>query len=185
MDTQALKKENKELRKRVRELNKLVTIDFLTKVYNRRAFSEFFRAIYQEQKWTVQHKTRRARQSRCALIIIDIDDFKKFNDQFGHLYGDKVLRKVAKFLKDSVRDCDIAARWGGEEFAIIMKGVSLAQARKRAKVMLEKARQQLPVTFSIGLAECRADRTLQQTFVKTDKALLKAKKQGKNQIIVG
>jgi len=83
------------------------------------------------------------------LFLIDIDNFKKFNDKFGHLFGDKILKKTAKFLKNSVRGFDIVSRWGGEEFTIILKGTNLEQAKK------------------------------------VDKALLKAKKQGKNQIVIG
>jgi len=185
MNTQVLKKENKKLRKEIEKLNRLVTIDFLTKVYNRRAFSQFFKIVYEELKWATRHKTRRSQKSQFSLIIIDIDDFKKFNDKFGHLYGDRILKKVAKFLKDSVRDFDIVARWGGEEFAIILKGANLSQAQKRAKIILERAREHLPVTFSIGITQCNPEYSLKQIFQKADKALIKAKKQGKNQIVIG
>jgi len=67
------------------------------------------------------------------LLLADIDDFKKINDQLGYLQGDKILKQVAKFLKQSVRDFDIVARWGGEEFAIILKEITLQQAKKRQK----------------------------------------------------
>ncbi len=180
-----LKEENQRLKKKIERLKKLTTVDFLTKLYNRRAFSQFFKTVYEELKWATKHKTRRSQKSQFSLIIIDIDDFKKFNDKFGHLYGDKILKKVAKFLKDSVRDFDIVARWGGEEFAIILKGVNLSQAKKRAKIILERSREYLPVTFSIGVTQCNPKYSLRQIFEKTDKALIKAKKQGKNQIVVG
>ena len=185
MNTQILKKENQKLKKEIEKLNKLVTIDFLTNLYNRRAFSQFFKTVYEELKWTTKHKTRRSQKSQFSLIIIDIDDFKKFNGKFGHLYGDKILKKVAKFLTDSVRDFDIVARWGGEEFAIILKGVNLSQARKRAKIILERSREYLPVTFSIGVTQCSSEYSLRQIFEKADKALMRAKKQGKNQIVIG
>ena len=179
-----LKKENKELKKEIERLNKLTTLDFLTNLYNRRAFSQLFKTIYEELRWITGHKTRRSRKSQCSLIIIDIDDFKKFNDKFSHLHGDKILKKVAKFLKDSVRDFDIVARWGGEEFAIILKDVNLSQVQKRAKIILEKARKNLPVTFSIGITQCNPEYSLRQIFEKVDKALLKAKAKGKNQIVI-
>jgi len=185
MDIKVLKKENQKLKKKIEKLNKLVTIDFLTKLYNRRAFSQFFKIVYEERKWAIKHKTRRSQKSQFSLIIIDVDDFKRFNDKFGYLYGDKVLKKVAKFLKDSVRDFDIVARWGGEEFAIILKDVNLFQAKKRANIILEKSRDYLPVTFSIGITQCNSKYSLRQIFKKTDRALMKAKKQGKNQIVVG
>ena len=185
MNIQVLKKENQKLRKEIERLNKLVTIDFLTKLYNRRAFSKSFKIVYEELKWATKHKTRRSQRSQFSLIIIDIDDFKKFNDKFGHLYGDKILKKVAKFLKNSVRDFDVVARWGGEEFAIILKDVDLSQAKKRTKIILEGARDYLPVTFSIGITQCNQKYSLKQIFEKADEALMKAKKQGKNQIVVG
>ena len=180
-----LKRENKKLKKEIEKLNKLTTLDFLTKLYNRRAFSQFFKTVDEELKWVAKHKTRRSQKSQFSLIIIDIDDFKRFNDKFGHLYGDKILKKVAKFLKDSVRDSDIVARWGGEEFAIILKGTNLSQAQKRAEIILERAKEHLPVTFSIGITQCNPEYSLRQIFEKTDKALLKAKERGKNQIVVG
>jgi len=185
MNIQLLKKENKELKKEIKKLNRLITVDFLTKLYNRRAFSQFFKTVYKELKLATKYKTRRSQKSQFSLIIIDIDDFKKFNDKFGHLYGDKILKKVAKFLKGSVRNFDIVARWGGEEFTIILKGTNLSQAQKRAKIILERAREYLPITFSIGVTQCNPECSLRQTFEKVDKALLKAKKHGKNQIVVG
>lgn len=185
MNIQILKKENQKLKKENEKLNKLITIDFLTKLYNRRAFSKIFKEVYQEAKWTAKHKTRRSQKSQFVLFFIDIDDFKKFNDKFGHLYGDKILKKVAKFLKKSVRNFDIVARWGGEEFSIILKDANLFQGKKKAKILLEEARKRLPVTFSIGIIQCNPEYSLKQIFQKADKALLKAKKQGKNQIVVG
>jgi len=116
--------------------------------------------------------------------LIDIDDFKKFNDKFGHLFGDKILKRTAKFLQKSVRDFDIVARWGGEEFAIILQEVNLEQARKRAKIILENCRKNLPITFSISVIQSNPKYSARQLFNKVDKTLLKAKKSGKNQIVV-
>ena len=117
--------------------------------------------------------------------MIDIDDFKKFNDKFGHLYGDKILKKTAKFLQKSVRDFDIVARWGGEEFAIILQEATLEQAAERAEIILKKCRKSLPITFSIGIIQSNPKYSARQIFHKVDKALLKAKKHGKNQVVVG
>jgi diguanylate cyclase len=182
---QTLKKENQKLKKEIEKLKSLATIDFLTQLYNRRAFSKFLQRACQEVKWSTKHKTRRQQKPRFSLLLIDVDDFKKFNDEFGHLYGDKILKKTAKFLKDSVRDFDIVARWGGEEFPIILRGMSFEQAKKRAKNILKKAQKELPITFSIGVIQSNPKYSAKQIFEKVDKALLKAKKQGKNQIVMG
>lgn len=180
-----LTKENQGLKKEIEELKELVTIDFLTKVYNRRTFSEFLDHACREVKWTAEHRNHRRREEYFSLLLIDIDDFKKFNDKFGHLYGDKVLKNVAKFLQKSVRDFDIVARWGGEEFAIIVQEAVLEQAIRRAKIILKNAKKHLPVTFSIGVIQSNPKYTARQIFEKVDKALLKAKKRGKNQVIIG
>jgi diguanylate cyclase (GGDEF)-like protein len=182
---QILKKENQKLKREIEKLKDLTTIDFLTKLYNRRAFSRFLQRACREVKWSVKHRTRRRQNPQFSLLLIDIDDFKKFNDEFGHLYGDKILKKTAEFLQESVRDFDIVSRWGGEEFPIILRGISFKQAKKRAENILKKAQKQLPVTFSIGVIQSNPKYTAKQIFEKVDKALLKAKKRGKNQIVIG
>ncbi len=182
---QILKKENQKLKKKIEKLKDLVTVDFLTKLYNRRAFSNFLQRACQTIKWSVRHKTRRQQRTQFSLLLIDIDDFKKLNDEFGHLYGDKILKKTAKLLKESVREFDIVSRWGGEEFPIILQGTNLNQAKKRAKTILKKAQKELPVTFSIGIIQSNPKYSPKQIFEKVDKALFKAKEKGKNQIIVG
>ena len=117
--------------------------------------------------------------------MIDLDDFKIFNDKYGHLSGDRILKKTAKFLQKSVRDFDIVSRWGGEEFAIILQEATLKQAEKRAKIILKNAQKKLPVTLSIGVTQSNPEYTSRQIFHKVDKAVYRAKKQGKNQVVVG
>lgn len=178
-----LEQENQKLKKEITTLKGLVTIDFLTRIYNRHAFSEFLKHACREVKWTAEHQNFRQRKEYFSLLLIDIDDFKKFNDKFGHLHGDKILKKVAAFLKKSVRDFDIVARWGGEEFAIILQEANLGQAWKKAEIILKNTRKKLPVTFSIGVIESNPKFSANQIFKKVDKATYKAKKQGKNQIV--
>ena len=180
-----LKKENKQLKEEIEKLKDLVTIDFLTKVYNRRAFSHFLKSACKEVKWTAEHMSRRQRREHFSLMVIDLDDFKKFNDKFGHLYGDRILRKVANFLSSSVREFDIVARWGGEEFAIILQEANLEQAKKKAEAMLKSAQKKLPLTFSIGVVESDPKYSPAQIFKKADKAVYTAKEQGKNRVIAG
>jgi len=180
-----LKKENQELKKEIERLKGLVTVDPLTRVYNRRAFSHFLQALCREVKWTNENMSKRQRREYFSLLLLDIDDFKKLNDKFGHPYGDKILKQAAKFLQKSVRNFDVVSRWGGEEFAIILQETNLEQAKQRADAILKKAREKLPVTFSIGLISSDPKYSANQIFKKVDNALLKAKKQGKNQIVIG
>jgi diguanylate cyclase (GGDEF)-like protein len=180
-----LKKENKQLKEEIEKLKDLVTIDFLTKVYNRRAFSHFLKSACKEVKWTAEHMSRRQRREHFSLLLIDIDDFKKFNDKFGHLYGDKILKRVANFLSSSVREFDIVARWGGEEFAIILQEANIEQAKKKAEAILKNTKRKLPLTFSIGIIESNPKYTSTQLFKKVDKAVYEAKEQGKNRVVVG
>ena len=178
-----LKKENKQLKEEIEKLKDLVTIDYLTKVYNRHAFSHFLKSACKEVKWTAEHMSRRQRQEHFSLLLIDIDDFKKFNDKFGHLYGDKILRRVANFLSSSVREFDIVARWGGEEFAIILQETNLEQAKKKAEMILKNAKKKLPLTFSIGIVESNPKYSPTQIFKKVDKAIYQAKEEGKNRVV--
>jgi len=179
-----LKKENKQLKEEIEKLKDLVTIDYLTKIYNRHAFSHFLESACKEVKWTAEHMSRRQRREYFSLLLVDIDDFKRFNDKFGHIYGDRILRKVANFLSSSVREFDIIARWGGEEFAIILQEANLEQARKKAEIILKNAQKKLPLTFSIGVIASSPSYSPTQIFKKVDKALYQAKKRGKNQVVL-
>lgn len=181
---QNLKQENQELKDQITKLKRLITVDYLTQLYNRRAFSKFLKRACQEVKWTKTHKARRKQRPQFSLLLIDIDDFKKFNDEFGHLYGDKILRKSANFLKKLIREFDIIARWGGEEFAIILRGANLLQAENKAEFILKEIRKELPITFSIGVIQSHPKYSAKEIFEKVDKALRKAKKQGKDQIVI-
>ncbi|MDP2940273.1 MAG: GGDEF domain-containing protein, partial [Candidatus Omnitrophota bacterium] len=97
--------------------------------------------------------------------------------------GDKILKKVANFLSSSVREFDIVARWGGEEFAIILQEANLEQAKNKARIILKNAQKKLPVTFSIGVVESSPNYAPLQIFKKVDKAIFQAKKEGKNRVV--
>lgn len=183
-ELEILEKENQKLKKKIEDLKDLVLLDFLTKIYNRHAFADFLKKSYKEINWSKKQKSRRKQLSQFSILLLDIDDFKKFNDKFGHLYGDKILKKTAKFLEETVREFDIVARWGGEEFAIILRGTTLEQAKNKAEFILEQARKELPITFSIGVVQSNPKHTGKNLFEKVDKALRKAKEQGKDQVVV-
>ena len=179
-----LVKENKKLKKEIEKLKELVLLDFLTKIYNRRAFTYFFRKACKEVKWSHKLKDRRKKDTKLSLLILDIDNFKVFNDKYGHLAGDRILKRAARFLEKSVRGFDVVSRWGGEEFVIILEDTTLQQAAEKAEILLVTLRKKLPVTFSIGVTSIDPNNPPRKIFERADKAVYKAKKQGKNQVVV-
>ena len=175
------RKQIEELRKELKETEEKASIDFLTKVANRASFD---RAL------SDMMKDFNEKSYPFALLMIDIDDFKKINDTYGHRAGDKVLRDLAKEIRSLLRARDVVARYGGEEFAVILPGSSFGQAIRIAerirksveKMMIIHDDKTIPVTVSIGVAAARKgiDETL--LIEMADKALYLAKRSGKNQV---
>lgn len=125
----------------------------------------------------------------CAMLIIDLDDFKRINDQHGHLFGDEVLIRVANILKHAFRNDDIVGRIGGEEFLVLMKNISdPRKVLERCSHILESIRAsstRCKLTASIGVGIVSGDATrYEELFLRTDEALYQAKHSGKNQYIL-
>ena len=129
-----------------------------------------------------------------SLLFVDIDHFKSFNDKFGHLVGDQVLRIVASVIKAQLRDSDIAARYGGEEFAIILPGVprsmgKLTAERLRTTIMARELKNRGTeellgrITVSIGVAQFRRGETAQELVQRADACLYSAKRTGRNRVV--
>lgn len=162
-----------------RSLTKISNIDHLTKAYNRRCIENVFR----------KELRRAARYFKpLSVIILDIDNFKKINDIYGHNSGDKVLKNVAKIITGMIRETDHFGRWGGEEFLILATETSL----ENVAIMAEQIRKTLDaydfsephnVTCSIGIAEFSGEVNLEDLVAKADSALYKAKKTGKNKVM--
>ncbi|MNX75384.1 Response regulator PleD [compost metagenome] len=161
----------------------LAITDGLTGVYNRRYFQR-----------QLDNEFRRAPRFGypIALILIDVDHFKQFNDTHGHLLGDQVLRSMGQILKDSVRETDVVARYGGEEFAVILPETNREQALEVAERIRKHVarhtfwgRSQTPVqvTVSIGVASRLAAETSAEAMVElADAALYEAKRTGRDRI---
>src|SRR5690606_11991160 len=127
-----------------------------------------------------------------AIALLDLDHFKKINDTYLHTGGDIILKEVALQIKGQVRDVDIVARWGGEEFAVIFPNITLAEALsvlQRLQSVIERMRiaayPNARVTVSIGVKQCIAMESSAELLKAADRALYQAKKQGRNRIICG
>jgi len=156
------------------------TKDELTGLYLREVFDVVLKKEMEE--------ANRKNTSLC-LLMIDIDDFKKINDQYGHLKGDEVLKKIGTAINDSVREMDLAARYGGEEMVVLMPRVDIKQAYKVAQRIRQTIEQiqlkEFFVTVSIGLSQTsRHIDTPDKLIHAADEALYDAKKKGKNQVIM-
>jgi diguanylate cyclase (GGDEF)-like protein/PAS domain S-box-containing protein len=161
----------------------LATTDPLTELPNRR---QFFARLAEEFA-----RVQRLHNQRCSMLMIDLDRFKLINDTYGHAMGDAVLQHFAQLLRNAFRGIDMAARVGGEEFAVILPGSDLAAAGNSAerlreivaKTPLMHDGKTIPVTVSIGAAAMGpSDSEADQTLIRADEALYGAKKNGRNQV---
>ncbi|WP_167496040.1 MULTISPECIES: GGDEF domain-containing protein [Shewanella] len=163
------------------KLEQLANTDSLTGLFNRRSFTsfcehEFFRATRYFQPF--------------SLMIIDIDLFKVVNDTYGHLVGDEVIKRVANICNEHVREADVLARIGGEEFAILLPDTDMNSAYVLAERLREAQQQydkpQAPsITISIGIATLRSqDKAFSEIFNRADKALYSSKHVGRNSVNV-
>ena len=165
-------------------LQRLAQTDYLTDVINRRAFFDL-----------VGPELERSRRYRhpVAFILMDVDNFKKVNDTYGHLVGDRVLQNVARACQDSLREVDKLARYGGEEFIVMLPetdGPGACRSAERLRQVIESAEvsaQQGPVriTASLGVAVFHPDGsslTIDRLLGRADQALYKAKQAGRNQV---
>ena len=126
-----------------------------------------------------------------SILMLEIDHFKKVNDTFGHLTGDKVLQELGDILKTSIRSDDIAARYGGEEFVGVFPDTSLEDVatlcddlRERiASAAFQFRGEVIPMTVSIGLSALRPDDSLESLFERADAALYRAKEAGRNRLV--
>ncbi|MFC6670167.1 GGDEF domain-containing protein [Marinobacterium aestuariivivens] len=126
-----------------------------------------------------------------SMLLLDIDHFKAVNDRFGHQTGDEALRAVARLCQETLRDCDLFARVGGEEFAALLPSTTEREARAvserlRGQVALRvipTRAGEVGVTISIGVSEFRADDDFKSLYNRADQALYRAKNAGRNRVM--
>lgn len=159
--------------------------DALTALANRHSMDEFLRQA---------QITAMERDEPLSVLLIDIDHFKKFNDDYGHQVGDQVLRLVAKVLQEGVREVDLAARYGGEELIAVLPGADLAACTTVAeRVRLRIAEAKLTrratgkeigsITVSIGVAQFRLAESAEAMIERCDRGLYQAKRLGRNRTV--
>lgn len=172
--------DKQELLVRSAIMENMSKVDALTDMYNHRTFQEYFDTIIEQ--------VSRADRS-LQLAILDIDDFKKINDTFGHSVGDIILKRIASKIKTMVTAEDITARYGGEEFAVILTNKTMRQSLRLLESIRKTIQDEMHVelnknvTVSIGVHEYYKGEAKEEAFNKADKALYKAKRKGKNMIV--
>lgn len=177
-----LKNETNNYQKTLKQQKQQLSIDFLTKIPNRVAWSERLEIEY----------TRFLRyQHRLNIAVIDIDKFKIINDTFGHLAGDKVLNVIAQTLQKSVRNTDFIARYGGEEFTLLLPDISEQQTQlaleklcaviKRIPFKFKK--ENISITISIGFTNFCKEDDVDSAFERADQALFHAKRNGRDRVV--
>jgi diguanylate cyclase (GGDEF)-like protein len=172
--TQVTLKQQKE------KLEKMALHDQLTDLYNRHFLLD---AATKKVSEAIRH------QYPLSVLMLDIDFFKSINDEYGHSAGDTVLKSVAKLLKKEYRNEDIAARFGGEEFVVLLSHCTQEKAVIKANQLREKIEAMKPiglkVTVSIGVSELSKDETsFTELLDRADQALYQAKESGRNKVIV-
>lgn len=181
------KEEINTLRKDLQQVTIEAQRDFLTGVFNRKTFEKIFDEMAVRMKET--HKD-------MCLLMLDIDHFKRFNDKFGHLLGDEVLKIVARALTDVLKGRDVVARFGGEEFVVILPDTPVDGAMKVAetirKTIADKELKRKDtgenygsLTVSIGVARLRQNDSLPTLLKRADDALYQSKDMGRNRVTRG
>lgn len=186
-DISERKRTEQELLRLQKELEELSLKDSLTGVANRRYLDRIL-----EKEWT---RSCRHHQP-LSLAIFDIDYFKQYNDRYGHLQGDKCLKQVAQLLEESVRSADVVARFGGEEFVLVMPQTDTAAAQAVVKRCYQRlaeagiAHEASPIadrlTFSCGLGSSLPEReeSLEAFVERVDRSLYQAKSHNRNELVI-
>jgi diguanylate cyclase (GGDEF)-like protein len=177
-----LKQQKRELQDALARIHKLATRDDLTGLINRR---------HMEELSQIEHRRSLRSGATPCLCLVDIDHFKRINDQHGHDAGDEVLRLFARQAAATMRETDLLARWGGEEFLVMLPDTQPQEASmgfERLRRLLSRdlvwgERPHLRVTFSAGLTAWRPGESMRQALARADRALYEAKAAGRDRLV--
>ncbi|HQO58942.1 MAG TPA: diguanylate cyclase [Candidatus Omnitrophota bacterium] len=161
-----------------KELNLQTVTDPITQIYNYRLFSE-----------SLDQEIRRLKRNKTDLCVsmIDMDHFKSYNDAFGHVAGDDLLRTFGEMLKSNLRDTDIVCRYAGDEFCVVFPNTNIQGAylaAEKVRKVIEEYPFKQQITLSIGIAQYQEGMSKKDLILKADEALYKAKKNGRNQVVL-
>jgi diguanylate cyclase len=179
-----MEEETKRVKAHMEEERLKARTDSLTGLPNRAAYYEHLRKEF--ERWSRY-------QQGFSVVVGDLDLFKRINDNYGHLAGDKVLRLVSKVLSRNMRSADFIARFGGEEFVILMPSTSAEEGSKaieKLRIAISKSPfnfhgKPVTITMSFGIAETQTGDTAESVFERADNALYKAKQTGRNRVCIG
>jgi diguanylate cyclase (GGDEF)-like protein len=169
--------------KNEKRLYEIANKDGLTGAFNRQF-------VYQLMKQTFSER-RNLKSFDYTLVLTDIDNFKEINESMGHIVGDEVIKAVSTYLVTAVRETDLVARWGGEQFLIILMNIE----PDNSQILIEKIRKNIRyqiiteglsdrvTTLSFGVAKAKDDEKFEDTIKRADLSMYKAKKLGKDRII--
>lgn len=169
-----------------RRFDRAAALDYLTGALNRRSLAA-------AGDRAVAAARRHPEGGHCAVLMADLDHFKRVNDRFGQAVGDRLLQHAAQLMNDGARQGDLLGRWGGEEFAMLLEGAGPEAARNAAERLRSALEQQplrhdgeaVPITVSVGLALLQpTDRDFDDLLRRADRAMLQAKSAGRNQVVV-
>lgn len=179
---QIVEERTSELKEANRTISHQAATDDLTELYNRRYFNECLAAAL---------SAARRHTYPLAMIMIDLDNFKKVNDSHGHSAGDMVLKSFANLLREMIRTEDVAARWGGEEFIVLLSHTTCEAAAALAE-RIRAAYEQQPVSTvkielsaSFGVVQLHENDDADALIRRADAALYQAKREGRNRVVVG
>ena len=192
------------LEKEISRLEKLAYQDVLIDAYNRRGFLKFSQVPFNMAVQARKYSRRKAdKTGDLCLMLIDVDNFKHYNDKYSYTLGDNVLKTVGAYFNYHIRQTDIFGRWGGDEFILLLPFTSMKTAKtlaeyhstnfakaiinnlrtKNMKAYIKKWSEGEAVTFSIGMASLKDEKTIQTLINKANKGLQLAKKK-KNAIVI-
>lgn len=190
-----LAKANRKVRDTLNDLHKAQTqLENQNKIFKQQSITDTLTGIYNRLKLDeeLSYAIELSDRTKCefSIILLDIDNFKLMNDQFGHLFGDELLRSFSDILVSSIGENDTVGRWGGEEFLVISPNTGLEEAKKlaeflRVQIAGHKFAEEKMLSASLGVAVYQSGEKEDSLIGRVDKALYRAKKRGRNCIDVG